>query len=165
MVEIRTGRTLRDPKHGANFSVCKPFQIVQDDHRSLSVGELGQREVQAPSQLVRLPRIPEWHGNRVRQLVRVADFPPPHQIERRIGHDAVQPGAERLIGKETVQRFEGVKKALLNRVLRVFVREHDRATHGIGSTLVLAHERSEGFAVSALSGDYKRSFFRSGVTL
>jgi hypothetical protein len=164
MMEIRSGSALGNSKHGANLSVCKTFQVVQYNHRSLTVGQLRQRLIQAAPQLVRLTRIPKGHGNRVRQFIRIANFPPPHQIERRIGHDAVQPRAERLIGKKTIQCLEGVKKSFLDRILRVLVREHDRAAHGVRPTLMLTDERSKSLALPALRGDYKRSFFRSGVT-
>jgi hypothetical protein len=44
------------------------------------------------------------------------------------------------------------------------VRQHDRATHGIGSTLMLPHQRGERFGISALRRHHKRPFFRSDVT-
>jgi hypothetical protein len=68
-----------------------------------------------------------------------------------------------LIGKKTIQCLEGVKKSFLNRVLRVFVREHDRAAHSVRPTLMLSYQRGKRFRFSVLRGDYKRPFFRSGV--
>src|SRR5947209_10634298 len=118
-MQIGPGRALRYSQHLANLSVRKTLYIVQDDYRSLSVSQLRQRNIQSPPQLIRFARVTERHRNRFRQLVRIADFPPPHQVERRIGHDAEQPRAKRLIGEKTVERPEGVEKSLLNRVLRV----------------------------------------------
>jgi hypothetical protein len=68
-----------------------------------------------------------------------------------------------LIGKKAVQRLEGMEESFLNRVLRVLVREHDRATHGVRSTLMVPHERRESFAIPALSCDDKRPLVWLGV--
>jgi hypothetical protein len=57
-----------------------------------------------------------------------------------------------------------MEEPLLNRVLRVLVREHDRATHGVRPTLMHAHELREGFARALLRRDHKRPFVRPGVT-
>src|SRR5262249_9770658 len=96
--------------------------------------------------------------------VRIADLAPPHQVQRRVGHDAVQPRAERLIGKKAVERLEGVEETLLNRVLRVLVREHDRATDGVRPTLMQSHELRECFTLSALRRDDQRLLSRLAVT-
>jgi hypothetical protein len=58
-----------------------------------------------------------------------------------------------LVWKKSIQCFEGVKKSFLDRVLRVFVREHDGATHGIRPTLMQAYELRERVARAALRRD------------
>ena len=67
-------------------------------------------------------------------------------------------------GKKPVQRLEGVKKSFLNRVLRVLVREHDGATHGVRPTLMQANELRERVARAALRRDDEGSLVRLDVS-
>ena len=55
-----------------------------------------------------------------------------------------------------------MKKPILNRILRVFVREHDRAADCIGPPLVQTHQRCERLIIARLRGNDERPFFGPG---
>src|SRR5256885_3920593 len=150
-MQVRSCRTLRNTQHRSDLAMREPFYVVQDDHRPLPVSQPRERLRQPPTELVSFSRITEGCRRQLRQLVRIAYLAPPYEIQRRIRHDTVEPRPERLIREKTVQRSKGVEKPFLHRVLRVLVREHDRAANSIGTPLVQPHERSERFATSLLS--------------
>jgi hypothetical protein len=52
-----------------------------------------------------------------------------------------------------------VKKSILNRILRVLMRQHDRAADRIRPPLVQPHQRSERLAITRLRGNDERPFF------
>lgn len=80
----------------------------------------------------------------VDQFVGVPHFPPAREIQRGIADDAVQPGAERLIGPEATQRPMRMEKTFLHRVFGVFVREQDSARHCIRALLMPPDELCKG---------------------
>jgi hypothetical protein len=57
-------------------------------------------------------------------------------------------------GRKAVEGAEGVQEALLHRVLRVLVREDDRARHRVGAPLVAADEHRERLRVAGLRGEH-----------
>jgi hypothetical protein len=69
-----------------------------------------------------------------------------------------------LIWKEAVECLESVKKALLNRVLRVLVGEHDRAAYGVGSTLMQPDQRSKCFTAPVLRRDHQCPLIGLSIT-
>src|SRR3954463_2722978 len=139
-MEIRSGRAFGNVEHSPDLAVREPFDIVQHDHGSLSLTELAQRLLKTPSQLIRLARITKRHGDGVRQLIRITDFSSSNEIERRVSHDSKEPRAKRLIRKKSRQRLVSVKKPILDRVFRVFVREHDGAADRIRPSLMQPHQ-------------------------
>ena len=95
-----------------------------------------ERLLQPLPQLTGFRRIAERERDVVRQLVRVANLSPAHEIERRIRHDPVEPRPEWLIGAKPVERAVRVEEALLHRVLCILVREHDGADDTVRPPLV-----------------------------
>jgi hypothetical protein len=160
MVQVRPRRPLGNPEHLADLAVRVPFHIVQDDHRALSIREMGERLGKSPPQLIRLAGIPEGQGNRLRQLVRVAYLAPPDQVQRRVRHDAVEPGAEWLVGSESLQRAIRVKKPFLNSILGILVGEHDRSRDRVRPPLMSTNQLRECFAASSLGGQYELALAR-----
>src|SRR5204863_5970083 len=102
--------------------------------------------------------IAERQRQRIRQLVRIPYLATPDEIQRRVGDDAVEPRAERLIRPEAIQRAEGVQKSFLYGILGILMGEHDRARHGVRPTLMPPHELTERPFVSALRGDDEVAF-------
>ena len=76
----------------------------------------------------------------LRQLVRVAYFAPTGDIQRRIGHDAMQPRAERLLRAKPFEGAKRVQKSFLHRVLGIIVRQYNGTGNGIGTALMTMHQ-------------------------
>jgi hypothetical protein len=68
----------------------------------------------------------------------------------------VQPGAERLVGEESIERSIGMEEAFLHGILGVFVREHDGTRDRVGATLVDPHQVGERLRLTALRRDDQR---------
>jgi hypothetical protein len=164
-MEIGTGGAFGDAERTPDFPVRETFDVVQDDHGALSVSQVHQRSAEPLAQLTRLRRIAEWEGDVVGQLVRIAHFPPAHEIERGVRHDPVQPRPEWLIGTKPVERAVRVEEPLLHRIFSVFVREHDGANDTVRTALVHPDEGREGLVRSALRRDDDGALRRGSVSV
>ena len=153
MVKIGSSGSFGNTERAADLTVGEAFHVVQDDHGALPVSEVRERLLETLAQLARLRRIAEGKRDVVRQFVGVADLPSAHEIERRIRHDPVQPRPEWLIGAKPVERAVSMEKALLHRVLRILVREHDGADDTVRTALVQPDECREGVVRSTLRRD------------
>ena len=116
--------------------------------------------VEPPPELIGFPRVAKRRRDRVRQRIGVAHLLAARDVERGIGHDPVQPRAERLIRQEPVERPKRVQEPFLNRILGILVREHDRPRHRVRPPLVKTHERGKRFRIALLRGDDKRLLLR-----
>ena len=96
------------------------------------------------------------HGRPGSERVSVAHLFPARDVERCVGDDTMQPGAERLIRQEPIERTVCMEKSFLHGVLRVLVREHDGASDRIGSSLVKPDEVRKRLRLPTLSGDDQR---------
>src|SRR3954468_1186277 len=125
MMEVGTGGAFGDPERSPDLSMSEAFDVVQDDHGTLPIGEVHERLLEPLSQLARFRRVAEGDRYVVRQLVRIADFSAADEIERRVGHDPVEPRPEWLVGTKPVERAVRMEESLLDRVLRVLMRQDD----------------------------------------
>ena len=91
----------------------------------------------------------------LRQLVRVAYFAPTGDIQRRIGHDAMQPRAESLLRAKPFEGAKGVQKSFLHRVLGIIVRQDDGTGDGIRAALVTMHQASERRVIPRLRREHQ----------
>lgn len=153
MVQVRTGRSLGNPEHLADFCVLEAFHVVEDDHRPLPIPKRGKRLIEEPAQLIRFAGVPERGRHGIGEGIGVADLLAPRDIQGRVGDNPVQPGPEGLIRNEPAEGAVGVEEALLHGVLGVLVREDNGACDGIRPPLVGADEGREGLGVTALGGE------------
>jgi len=165
MVKIGPSGSFRNTERASDLAMSESLHVVQDDHRALPVGEVRERLLEPLAQLARLRGIAEGKRDVLRQLVGVADLPTAHEIERRIGHDPVEPRPEWLIGAKPVERSVRVEEPLLHRILGVLVREHDRADDTVCAALVQPDERREGLVRSALRRDDYGALGRRAISV
>lgn len=156
VVEIGPRGSLGDAEHASDFRVLESFDVVQDDDGALPFAQRGQCMAQTPPQLVRFTWIAKWRSDGVGECIGIANLLAARDIERGVRHDAMQPRAERLVRQEAIERAIGVEEPFLHRILRVFVREHDRAGNRIRSPLVQLYQLSKRLGLSALRGDNER---------
>ncbi|MBV6521858.1 MAG: hypothetical protein MNPFHGCM_02002 [Gemmatimonadaceae bacterium] len=152
-MKVGSSGPLWNPQYLPDLRMLEPFHIVQDDHGPLSFTKRFQRSGEPAAEFVRFGRIPEGRSDRLRQGVRIPDLLPPSDVQRSVCNDPVKPRRECLIWQESIQRSEGVQEALLNRILRILVGQHDRTRDCICATLVHAHEFREGVGVASLGCD------------
>src|SRR4029079_1882284 len=157
VVQIRARSATRYTQHLSNLGVRKALDVMQDYYRPRPFREPCHCGLEPLPQLPAFRRVPECRWHRIRELLRISDLPSPRQIERRIGNDPVQPGAEGLGRIEPVQRLVRAQKSVLDRVLGVLVRENDRPRHNVGASLVQTHEAGETPLVSLLGQTYELS--------
>ena len=165
MVKIGSSGAFGNAERAPDLPVGEAFHVVQDDHRTLSVGEVRERLLEPLAQLPRLGGIAEGECDVLRQFVGVADLPSAHQIERRIRHDPVQPRPEWLVGTKPVERSVRMEETLLHRVLCVLVRQHDGANDTVRAALMQPDERREGVVRSPLRGDDDGTLRRRPVSV
>jgi hypothetical protein len=156
MVKIGSGGSLGDAQHFSDLRMFESFDVMKDDHGALPFAQRGQCLSQPAAQFVRFAGIAKRRCDGVGECVRVAHLLASRYVQRGVGDDAMEPGAERLIGQEAVEGAIRMEESLLYRVFRVFVREHDRARNSVGTALMQAHEIRERFRLSALRGDNER---------
>jgi hypothetical protein len=162
MMQVGPCCSLGNPEHSADLGVLEAFNIVQDDYCTLPVRQLSQRLREPGPEFIRFRGIAEGRCHGVIEFICIPDLPPPPQVERCVGDDPVKPGAECLFGPESIQRPEGMQKALLHYVLGVLVCCNDRSRHCISTPLVKPYQSPERLAIAALCGKYKGSFARRG---
>ena len=131
---------------------------MQDYHGPRTIRKLSQRILEPLSQLAALRRIPEGSRHRFVELFRVSDFASPCQIERRVGDDPIEPGAESLSGVEPIQRLVRPQKPFLHSVFGILMRQNDRPRHYVRTSLVQTHEAGKTPLVSLLGETYELSF-------
>ena len=136
VVQVRSGRPFRNPQQGPDLRVFESFHVMEHDDGPLPRTQRVQGTGQACAQFVRFRRIAMRGRQRLRQLIGVPHLAAAGDVERRIGHDPVQPRAEGLLRTEAVERAEGVQKPFLNGVFRVVMRQHDGPCDGIRTPLV-----------------------------
>ena len=155
MVKIRARRSFGNPEHASDLPVRETFHVVQDDHRPLTLRELSEPGDQSASQLIVRCRIPHRKRHVLRKGVGVAHLAAATDVQRRVGHDPVQPGTECLLGAEAVERSVRVEESLLYRIFRVFVRRGYGTSDGVCSTLVKPYQRRERAIVAVLGGQHE----------
>ena len=104
-MQIGPCRSFRYREHFPDLRVPKPFDIVQHDHRPLTLRQPLESRAEAASQLIRFRRIVERQRHRLRQRSGRPHLSAPLQIERRIGDDAMQPRTERLARNRAKARY------------------------------------------------------------
>lgn len=155
-MEVGSRGPFRDPEHAPDLRVLESFDVMQDDHGTLPFAQCGQGLTQPATQFIRLAGIAERRCDRIGQGVGIAHFLSARDVERGVGHDAMQPRPERLIWQEAVERSVGMEESLLNRVLGILVREDNGARHRIGSPLMQANQFRKRLRFAALRGDNQR---------
>jgi hypothetical protein len=158
IVQVRTRRPFRDTEHGADLGVLEPFNVVQNDHRALPGGQVGERGVEPCPQIFRFRRIAERRRNGFGEFLRFANLSAARQIERCVGDDAVEPGPECLVGPEAIKRAIGVQECFLYGVFCVLVVEHDTAGNGVRPPLMALNQPAERVIIPTLGGDDPRPF-------
>lgn len=138
------------------------FNVVEDDHRSLAIGELCQRTSQTILQLIRFGWVPERAGVGVDELVCVTDLSPSSQIECGVADDAMQPGSEGLVRAETLQRAMCVQEALLHCVLGILVGKQHGPGHRVRALLVPTHQLSERGRIAGLRSHHVAALLLPG---
>ena len=152
MMQVRSCRTFRYSKSLANLCMRESFYIMQYQHRSHPFRKLGQCFAQPSPQLVSLSGIPKTTCQRLVQLIGGPHLSPASQIQRGVRDDAVEPGSERLIQIETVQRLVRPHERFLNRILRVFVYRDDRPGDSVSALRMQMNEYSKRPLIASLGG-------------
>jgi hypothetical protein len=150
MMQVGSRGPFRDSQHLSDLSVRESFDVVQNYHRSSSLGEFPQSVPQSPMQLFSFCGITEGVCDSVRELISRPDFAPSRCIERRIRDDAIQPCAKRLVRTETIERLVRAQKSFLHCILGVLVHRNDRSRDCVRSALVKPNEPSKRRRVTAL---------------
>ena len=139
-MEIRSARPIRYSKQLADLGVLISLDIMQQQHRSLTFPQLGDRRRQPSSKLVPLRWIEDRVGERGRKLVNGANLSATREVERRVRGNPAHPGTEGLTSNEAIQRAVRVQKSFLNCVFRIFMRTHDGARDPVRPALMQQHQ-------------------------
>jgi hypothetical protein len=158
MVKIRASSSTRYSQHLANFGVRKPFYIVQHYHRSRPRLQLCERSFEPLSQFGAFRRVAEVRRNGFRERFGIPYFLAPGEIQRRVGHDPIEPRTECLSRVEPIESLVRTQKRFLNRVLRVLVCHDDRSGYYVCPALMKPHEASKTSFVALSGQTYKLSF-------
>jgi hypothetical protein len=150
MEQIRTGGAFRDVQQSSDLTVPEPLHVVQDDDRTLALTERREAKMEPGSEVGGLAGILPDRRQVLAQRVGIANPPATGRIEGRVRDDPVEPRAEGLAGKKSIEGSKGVKEAILHRILGVLVRRHDRACDRVRPSLVGTHERPERVSIAAL---------------
>ena len=108
--------------------------------------------VQTTAEVGHLAGIARAGGQIVGQLVGFAYAAAPSEIERGVGDDPVQPGAERLADEKAVEGAIGMQEPFLHGVFGVLVVGRDGAGHRIRPPLVRANQLAERVGTALLGG-------------
>ena len=114
-MEIRARGPFRDVEQLPDLRMFESFDVVEHDHRALPRGERLQGLREPRPQFAGLGGIPERRGDRLGEFVGVAHLAAARDVERGVGDDPVQPGTERLVRQEPVDRLERVEERLIVR--------------------------------------------------
>ena len=132
VVQVGSRSSFRNPKCLSNFGMCKPFYIVQNQHRPHSVRQLRERLCQTAPQLVSFSRITKRACERLVQFVSRSHLSSPCEVQCRVRNDPIEPRSERLVQIEAVKRLISSHERLLHSVFSIFVycdnRSRDRVS-------------------------------------
>ncbi len=155
MVQVRSCRSFGNSEEGADLCVLISLDVVQHDDRPLPFAERMQCARQARTQLTRFCWIPMWRRQGLRQFVRVANFAPTGDIQRRIRHDAMQPRTERLLRAKPLEGAKCMQKSFLHRILGIIVRQHDGTGNSIRAALMTLHQTGECCVIPCLCREHQ----------
>ncbi len=142
-MEIGSARPIRNSKQRADLGVLVSLDVMQQQYRSLTFPQLGDRRRQPSSQLVPLRGIEDRIGERDRKLFHGANLSATREVERRVRGNPAHPGTEGLTSNEAIQRAVRVQKSFLNGVFRVFMRTDNGARDRVRPALMQQHQLAE----------------------
>lgn len=154
-MQIGSSSSLGDAEDLSDFRMLEAFHIMKDDHCPLAFPEFVEGHSKAASQFIGFCWIAEGRSDAFGEGVGVTHFLSSRDVERSVGHDAMEPRGECLVGKEPIQGTERVEEPFLHGVFGVFVREHDRARDRVCPSLMRLNERGERIGVAALSSKHQ----------